>query len=95
MFETCTHTAKSPIIPTNEIDTEPRSNDANIFSTRADDEAITTFAPAGGLNTLFFGYQPNQYKWKAFKCAGSMAKAVTFPLMITNSAKRILLFHKL
>ena len=53
MFETCTHTAKSPIIPTNEIDTEPRSNEANIFSTLADDEAITTFAPAGGLNTLF------------------------------------------
>jgi len=52
MFETFTHTAKSPIIPTNEIDTEPRSNEANIFSTLADDEAITTFAPAGGLNTL-------------------------------------------
>ena len=46
-------TAKSPIIPTNEIDTEPRSKEANIFSTLADDEAITTFAPAGGLNTLF------------------------------------------
>ena len=58
MFETCTHTAKSPIIPTNEIDTEPRSNDANIFSTRADDEAITTFAPAGGLNTLFSATNP-------------------------------------
>ena len=52
IFETFTHTAKSPIIPTNEIDTDPRSNEANIFSTLADDEAITNFAPAGGLNAL-------------------------------------------
>ena len=46
-------TAKSPIIPTNEIETEPRSNDANIFSTRADCDVITIFAPTGILNALY------------------------------------------
>ena len=51
-------TAKSPIIPTNEIETEPRSNDANIFSTRADCDVITIFAPTGILNALFSGFTP-------------------------------------
>ena len=71
MFETFTHTAKSPIIPTKEIDTDPRSNEANIFSTLADDEDITTFAPAGGLNTLFSA--TNLTNMWPLKCVGSKA----------------------
>ena len=52
-------TAKSPIMPTNEIETEPRSNDANIFSTRADCDVITIFAPTGILNALFLALHPH------------------------------------
>ena len=43
----CTHTAKSPIIPTNEIEQLDRSNEANIFDTRADWDEKTHLAPTG------------------------------------------------
>ena len=45
--ETSTHTAKSPIIPTKEIEQLDRSKLANIFDTRLDWEEKTHFAPIG------------------------------------------------
>ena len=45
--ETSTHTAKSPIIPTNEIEQLDRSKLANIFDTRLDWDEKTHFAPIG------------------------------------------------
>lgn len=42
------HTAKSPIIPANEIEIEERSNEAKSFCTRDEDELNTTDAPGRG-----------------------------------------------
>jgi len=47
------HTAKSPIIPTNEIEQLDRSNEANIFDTREELEEKTHLPPAGIENCEF------------------------------------------